>query len=72
MQCVIFPDDPVIFAVHENGQDLTDLYPAVDVALPEGGTMHRDAPEIVQFPNTQRFVLDEQGRMLDPRQVPPP
>jgi hypothetical protein len=72
MQCVIFPGTPVIFAIHDDHQDVAGLYPAVDVDAPDGGTMHRDAADIVPFPNTQRFALDDAGRMLDPRQVPPP
>jgi len=72
MQCVIFGGDPVIFATHDDAQDLTAAYPALNVPLPDGGTMQRPAPEIVRFPATQRFAVDDAGRLLDPRQVPPP
>jgi hypothetical protein len=72
VQCVIFAGDPVIFATHDDAQDLTDAYPAVDITGPDGGAMHRPAPEIVRFANTQRYATDELGRLLDPRQVPPP
>jgi hypothetical protein len=67
MQCVIFPGDPVIFARHDDGQDLTGLYPALSLPLPDGGTMTRPAPEIVHFPNDQSFLQDANDRLLDPR-----
>lgn len=52
MQCVIRDGEDFVFATHEDGQDITELYPAAAV---------------VKVPHNFRFAFDEYGRMKDPR-----
>jgi hypothetical protein len=65
MQLVIFPGDVYVFATHADEQDLTGLYPALDV---EG--VRRPAAEIIRVARDQVFTYDADGRMLDPRHAP--
>jgi hypothetical protein len=68
MQCVIFPDTETVFAVHEDGQDVSMRYGAVSLPLPDGsGTTERPAAAIVRVPHDFRFAYDDEGRILDPR-----
>jgi hypothetical protein len=67
MQLVIFPNDPRVFATHDDWQDLTGLYGAVNVPIEGGGTFTRPAAEIVQVPNDATLPRDDDGFILDPR-----
>jgi hypothetical protein len=68
MQCVVRVGEEIVFALHDDGQDLSGLYAGGPVEGPDG-TPGAPIPagEIVRVPHDFRFAYTDTGQMRDPR-----
>jgi hypothetical protein len=66
MQCIMREGEDLVFATHDDGQDVAALY-AERTVTTEHGPVTIPRGVVVTVPNDFPFAYDENGRMKDPR-----